>query len=386
MYKYLFFVFVINSLGFAQEHLRIAIGEKTIEDVFTKSWLMSRFEINAQVLYLMPGLVDDALKNEGAYVRQSTHHNATPTSNPCTVTIEEGSAPNKFTITASVANAINGTFRMEFILFSQDVNYALGFSVHAEAVLDTNTMMISISNPVATVVGNITFTGLGFSRTISQPMDLTVNFKYPLSNLTYANYGFQSLIYNTQQKAIVLGFINRTKSVTINSSTRGSTVPPPGVYASSSSFRITPYNTSSTFVFSSWSVNGSTSTDNPLILAMNNYSGNVTVTPTFQKEEEGMDKRGIDMFAGPDRYFMSDNFPNPFNPTTQLTFGLPQDSYVSILVYDNIGRKIVTVASDFYSAGIHTAKLDMRFFADGTYFCVMTSNSFRSIKKLVLLK
>jgi hypothetical protein len=55
----------------------------------------------------------------------------------------------------------------------------------------------------------------------------------------------------------------------------------------------------------------------------------------------------------PEKYFLSQNYPNPFNPSTYIEYGIPENSFVSIKVYDTYGKEIETLINKFQSEGIY---------------------------------
>jgi hypothetical protein len=88
----------------------------------------------------------------------------------------------------------------------------------------------------------------------------------------------------------------------------------------------------------------------------------------------------------PKKYAISQNYPNPFNPTTKIDFEIPNDSKVSIKVFDILGRKITSLVNGFIEAGYHTIEFDGSNFASGMYFYRIHTNGFEKVKKMVLLK
>jgi hypothetical protein len=75
----------------------------------------------------------------------------------------------------------------------------------------------------------------------------------------------------------------------------------------------------------------------------------------------------------PDRYTLSQNYPNPFNPGTTIAFGLPQDSRVTIRVYNVFGQEVTTVYEGDLGAGYSSVAWDGRtrsgeVLASGVYF------------------
>lgn len=67
-------------------------------------------------------------------------------------------------------------------------------------------------------------------------------------------------------------------------------------------------------------------------------------------------------------YFLAESFPNPFNPSTSIQFGLPEAAVVSLSVFDVLGREIQQLASGYYSAGYHTLTWNASDLSSGVYF------------------
>ncbi len=80
------------------------------------------------------------------------------------------------------------------------------------------------------------------------------------------------------------------------------------------------------------------------------------------------------------------NYPNPFNPTTNIKFSIPQSGNVSLKVFDILGREVMTVLNQFEGAGSYTATFDASKLATGVYIYRLESGSFRSVKKMMLIK
>jgi len=89
--------------------------------------------------------------------------------------------------------------------------------------------------------------------------------------------------------------------------------------------------------------------------------------------------------ATPAQFELKQNFPNPFNPATHITYNLPRDGYVTIKVYDIVGSEIATLVNEEKKAGSYMETFDGAELASGIYICTMTGNSFiRSIKMLMI--
>jgi gluconolactonase len=80
------------------------------------------------------------------------------------------------------------------------------------------------------------------------------------------------------------------------------------------------------------------------------------------------------------------NFPNPFNPTTAINYQLAENSFVSLKVYDLLGREIRTLVSGMQRSGAHTIKFDGSNLASGVYLYRLSAQNGAETKEMVLLK
>ena len=88
---------------------------------------------------------------------------------------------------------------------------------------------------------------------------------------------------------------------------------------------------------------------------------------------------------------LGNNYPNPFNPSTTISFSNPEESSIEIIVYNSKGQKIKTLVNGVLSTGEHTViwnGTDNRntAVASGIYFYKMKAGNYTSIKKMILLK
>jgi hypothetical protein len=88
----------------------------------------------------------------------------------------------------------------------------------------------------------------------------------------------------------------------------------------------------------------------------------------------------------PSTYVLSQNFPNPFNPSTRINYFVPKESFVSIKIYDFLGREVKTLVNDFLSTGGYEIVFDASDLTSGTYFYTMVANNYSSTKKMLLIK
>jgi len=100
------------------------------------------------------------------------------------------------------------------------------------------------------------------------------------------------------------------------------------------------------------------------------------------------DPTGIDDIVNliPDKYFLHQNFPNPFNPVTKIEYGLPHASKVKLEIYNVIGQKVFSIVHDLKPAGIHSIEFDGKSLSSGIYFYHFQAREFSKVRKMILLK
>jgi len=116
----------------------------------------------------------------------------------------------------------------------------------------------------------------------------------------------------------------------------------------------------------------------------------------YEFEVHGSLATGIGEPAGsttlPQRFLLDDIYPNPFNPTTVVSYQLPVASNVRLIVYDVVGREVQRLVDGSVEAGYHTVRFDAGESASGPYFCRMMAEpisggtSYMSVKRILLLK
>ena len=88
----------------------------------------------------------------------------------------------------------------------------------------------------------------------------------------------------------------------------------------------------------------------------------------------------------PDNYSIASIYPNPFNPVTSITYGLPENTDIQITVYDMGGTHITTLENTFQTAGYHTINWNASSYPSGVYLIRMDSGDFTQTQKVVLVK
>lgn len=85
-------------------------------------------------------------------------------------------------------------------------------------------------------------------------------------------------------------------------------------------------------------------------------------------------------------YRLNQNFPNPFNPTTLISYQLPENGFVSLKVYNLLGAEIATLVNNVQTAGVHKITFNASNLVSGIYFYKIQAGSFTAVRKLILLK
>ncbi len=90
--------------------------------------------------------------------------------------------------------------------------------------------------------------------------------------------------------------------------------------------------------------------------------------------------------AVPDGYILYQNKPNPFNPETAISFKIPERTFVSLKIFDGLGKEAADIYSGELSEGIYTKYWNAANYPAGVYYYRMQADRFTDTKKLVLVK
>jgi hypothetical protein len=88
----------------------------------------------------------------------------------------------------------------------------------------------------------------------------------------------------------------------------------------------------------------------------------------------------------PEKFDLKPNYPNPFNPSTQIAFDLPESADVRLTVFDVLGRQVVTLINQPMKAGTHTVSFDAQRLASGVYIYRLEAGSFTMNRNMMLIK
>ena len=88
----------------------------------------------------------------------------------------------------------------------------------------------------------------------------------------------------------------------------------------------------------------------------------------------------------PENYDLVQNYPNPFNPVTNIEFTIKERGFISLTIFDALGRAVNKLVHEELSAGNYSFKFDASDLPSGIYYYNLTTDKFNKTKKMVLLK
>jgi hypothetical protein len=93
------------------------------------------------------------------------------------------------------------------------------------------------------------------------------------------------------------------------------------------------------------------------------------------------------VIGNPKNFNLDQNFPNPFNPVTSISFDLPEPQHIIIRVYDILGRQVSELVNKEFTAGYHTEIFDGTGLASGIYYySLFLPNGSSLVKKMTIVK
>ena len=104
--------------------------------------------------------------------------------------------------------------------------------------------------------------------------------------------------------------------------------------------------------------------------------GEVPTAVEDQDEESG----------APEAFVLNQNYPNPFNPATEIAFSLPENSHITLTVFNALGQKVATLVDEKKGAGSYQVRWDGDGFPSGVYFYRLETQGFTKTIKMLLMK
>jgi hypothetical protein len=90
--------------------------------------------------------------------------------------------------------------------------------------------------------------------------------------------------------------------------------------------------------------------------------------------------------TGPATFKLLQNNPNPFNPSTIINFSIAKPGFVTLKVFDLLGREVATLVNDFTEQGNYRINFNAVSLPSGIYFYQLKAEGFSAVKKMILLK
>jgi len=88
----------------------------------------------------------------------------------------------------------------------------------------------------------------------------------------------------------------------------------------------------------------------------------------------------------PVRFYLSQNFPNPFNPVTKINYGVAKATNVSVKVFDLLGKEVATLVNEYQASGNYFTTFDATLYPTGIYYYRINAGDFSEVRKMSLIK
>jgi uncharacterized delta-60 repeat protein len=199
-----------------------------------------------------------------------------------------------------------------------------------------------------------------------------------ITNISNSNDYFTSVKIQSDNKIVVSG-ISTVKPgfITVRYNEGGSPDSSFGV----NGFVITPVGTSDDCAYSLAIQN-----DGNIIVAGSSQDGNskrFTLIRYLGDSPTGINQSNGESF--PTSFELQQNYPNPFNPTTTIKYSIPNSEYVTLKIYDILGREIGNLVNQREPAGNYYVNFDASNLSSGVYLYQIKAGSFIQTKKMILL-
>ncbi|MBV6479661.1 MAG: hypothetical protein HGGPFJEG_02448 [Ignavibacteria bacterium] len=321
-------------------------------------------------------ITSNSIKNRTLEIIADANANGAFTDVVTTISIEPGVSPDDFYVKTLDQNG-NG-IAVNNIVLTYDMGTLSTYNVNTNAsgispdvtvtgpgtgVLTATAMVMIPQGITYTCVGKqrlvIAMPTIGERKVVSDWGALPVELISFIANSTNRNV---TLNWSTANEVNNAGFDIERKSVSSSEWTKIGNVAGNGTTSNPQSYTYTDRN------LSAGSYN--------YRLKQIDYNGNFEYFNLGTEVEVG----------NPTDYALSQNYPNPFNPTTKINFDLAKEGFVSIKVFDNLGKEVATLVNEFKNTGYYTVEFDARNLTSGMYYYRMEVNGFTKVLKMSLIK
>ncbi len=116
------------------------------------------------------------------------------------------------------------------------------------------------------------------------------------------------------------------------------------------------------------------------------YNGNLAFGTVEMFKQPPTSVEDVANGDNPFSYKLYKNYPNPFNPSTNIFFSIPEDAEVKIIVYNSVGEQIAELVNQYFIKGTYNVVFNAAYFPSGVYYYKMNANSYSKTNKMILLK
>ena len=268
-----------------------------------------------------------------------------------------------------VANLIQNPLSVELI-WTDNSNNEEGFIIEKETATEAFVIIDSVTANVSSYI-DLSVT------------NLTYNYRVSAYNITGS-----SAYSNVAQIAVPVELTSFTANVVlgkVNLNWQTATE------INNSGFNVERNNTTSTEWISIGFVNGNGTTTAPKSYSFNDEN----IAPgKYLYRLKQIDFNGIFEYSNiievvvnvPDKFSLNQNYPNPFNPSTTIEFQLPKESFVTLKVYNILGKEVASLVNEQKPAGVHKINFDASGLTSGLYIYKISTGSLEQTRKMLLLK
>ncbi len=120
------------------------------------------------------------------------------------------------------------------------------------------------------------------------------------------------------------------------------------------------------------------------------YNTNLETIPTniaiANVQSEELEKSLVCLNTSTDKFFLDQNYPNPFNPSTKISYSIMEEGFVTLKVYNILGKEIATLVNENKAAGKYEVQFDASMLTSGIYLYRIQAINFLAIRKMILTK
>ncbi|MFA5011617.1 MAG: choice-of-anchor V domain-containing protein [Ignavibacteria bacterium] len=144
-----------------------------------------------------------------------------------------------------------------------------------------------------------------------------------------------------------------------------------------------PYSSPKSITFS-YSAPSTVGSDTLYATVDRGYSGRWNYAPNkgiYVKLATGIINNEI-----PVKFYLSQNFPNPFNPVTKIKYGIAKETNVSVKVFDLLGKEVASLVNEYQASGNYFTTFDAAKYPTGIYYYKIQAGDFTEVRKMSLIR